>query len=94
MSEAGRFEDLGTGKMFLTNHRLVWEGPQGGLDFRLEHVIDVNLRLFFMGRINYGLTPYRFQFTQDSGLKWLAYVATAAQQVAAKEGRKVTMSPF
>jgi 1-acyl-sn-glycerol-3-phosphate acyltransferase len=93
-SEAGRFQDLGTGELLLTDRRLVWEGPEGGLDFWLEHVTDVNLRLFFMGRINYGLTPYRFQFTQDSGLKWLTYVATVAQQVAAKEGRKVTMSPF
>ena len=93
-SEAGRFEDLGTGELFLTNRRLVWEGPEGGLDFRLEHVTDVNLRLFFMMRINYGLTPYRFVFTQDSGLKWLAYVATVAEQIAARDGRKITMSPF
>jgi 1-acyl-sn-glycerol-3-phosphate acyltransferase len=93
-SEAGQFQDLGTGKLLLTNCRLVWEGPQRGLDFWLEHVTDVNLRLFFLGRINYGLTPYRFVFTQDSGLKWLTYVATVAEQVAAREGRKVTMSPF
>jgi 1-acyl-sn-glycerol-3-phosphate acyltransferase len=93
-SEAGQFQDLGTGKMLLTNCRLVWEGPQGGLDFWLEYVTDVNLRLFFLGRINYGLTPYRFVFTQDSGLKWLTYVATLAGQVAARDGRKITMSPF
>jgi hypothetical protein len=94
VSEAGRFQDLGTGEMFLTNRRLVWEGPEGGLDFLLEHIMDINLRLYFLMRVNYGLTPYRFQFTRDTGLKWLAYVATLAQQVAAKEGRKVTMSPF
>ncbi len=93
-SEAGQFQDLGTGKLLLTNRRLVWESPQGGLDFWLEHVTDVNLRLFFLGRLNYGLTPYRFVFTQDSGLKWLTYVATLAEQVAARDGRKVTMSPF
>lgn len=93
-SEAGLFQDLGTGSMFLTNCRLVWEGPEGGLDFWLENITDVNLRLFFMGRINYGVTPYRFLFTQDSGLKWLTYVATMTQHVAAREGRRVTMSPF
>ena len=94
LADAGKFQDLGTGKLLLTNRRLVWEGPQGGLDFWLEHIRDVNLRLFFMGRINYGVTPYRFIFTQDSGLKWLTYVATMAQQVAARDGRKITMSPF
>jgi hypothetical protein len=93
-SEAGRFEDLGTGELLLTNRRLVWEGPQGGLDFWWQHVTDVNLRLFFLMRINYGLTPYRFQFTQDSGLKWLTYAATLAQEAGAKEGRQVTASPF
>jgi hypothetical protein len=93
-SEAGQFQDLGTGELLLTNRRLVWEGPQGGLDFWLEHVTDVNLRLFFMGRLNYGLTPYRFVFTQDSGLKWLTYVVTAAEEIAASDGRKLTMSPF
>jgi 1-acyl-sn-glycerol-3-phosphate acyltransferase len=93
-SEAGQFQDLGTGQLFLTNRRLVWEGPKGGLDFRLEQITDVNLRLYFMMRINYGLTPYRFMFTQDTGLKWLTYAGTLAQQAAAREGRKVTMSPF
>jgi hypothetical protein len=94
LADAGKFQDLGTGKLLLTNRRMMWEGPQGGLDFWLEHIRDVNLRLFFMGRINYGVTPYRFIFTQDSGLKWLTYVATVAQQVAARDGRKITMSPF
>jgi 1-acyl-sn-glycerol-3-phosphate acyltransferase len=93
-SEAGRFEDLGTGELFLTNRRLVWEGPPGGLDFWWQYVTDVNLRIYFMMRINYGVTPYRFQFTQDSGLKWLTYAATLAQEAAAKEGRTVTASPF
>ncbi|MFN2291822.1 MAG: lysophospholipid acyltransferase family protein [Anaerolineae bacterium] len=93
-SEAGQFQDLGTGRLLLTNRRLVWEGPQGGLDFWLEHITDVNLRLFFMGRLNYGLTPYRFVFTQDSGLKWLTYVVTAAEQITGRDGRKLTMSPF
>jgi hypothetical protein len=54
----------------------------------------VNLRLFFMGRINYGLTPYRFQFTQDSGLKWLTYVATVVQEAASEMGRQPTLSRY
>jgi 1-acyl-sn-glycerol-3-phosphate acyltransferase len=93
-SEAGQYEALGTGELFLTNRRLVWEGPQGGLDFWWQHVTDVNLRLFFQMKINYEATQYRFQFSQDSGLKWLTYAATLARQAAAHEGRQVTASPF
>jgi 1-acyl-sn-glycerol-3-phosphate acyltransferase len=93
-AEAGLYEALGTGELLLTNRRLVWEGPAGGLDFWLEHVTDVTLRLFFQMKINYLFTPYRFQFSQDSGLKWLTYAGTLAQQAAAKEGRTVTLSPF
>lgn len=93
-SEAGLFGPLGTGELLLTNRRLVWEGPEGGLDFWLEHVTDVTLRLFFQMKINYEATPYRFEFTEDSGLKWLTYAATEIQPVAAQEGRQVTLSVF
>jgi 1-acyl-sn-glycerol-3-phosphate acyltransferase len=93
-SEAGQFGPLGTGELLLTNRRLVWEGPGCGLDFRLEHFTDITLRLFFQMKINYEATPYRFEFSQDSGLKWLAYVGTLVQQVAAKSGRQVTLSRF
>jgi hypothetical protein len=93
-AEAGQFGPLGVGELLLTNRRLVWEAPEGGLDFWLEHITDVTLRLFFQMKINYEATPYRFEFAQDTGLKWLTYGATFIQEATAKAGREVTLSVF
>jgi hypothetical protein len=93
-AEAGQYEALGTGELLLTNRRFVWEGPEGGLDFYLEHVTDVTLRLFFQMKINYEATPYRFEFTEDSGLKWLTYGGTLIQAATAEASREVTLSRF
>ncbi len=93
-SEAGQYGALGTGDLLLTNRRLMWEGPAGGLDFWWQHVTDISLRLFFQMKINYEATPYRFEFTEDSGLKWLTYAATVIQEAAARGGRGVTVSRF
>jgi hypothetical protein len=93
-AEAGLFGPLGVGELLLTNRRLVWEGPEGGLDFRLEHITDVTLRLFFQMKINYEATPYRFEFGEDTGLKWLTYMAAPVQEAAAMQGREVTLSRF
>jgi len=93
-SEAGQYAALGTGELFLTNCRLVWQGADRELDFRLEHITDITLRLFFQLKINYEATPYRFEFTADSGLKWLTYIATVVKEAAAKKGREVTLSRF
>ncbi|MFN2242879.1 MAG: hypothetical protein ACK2U2_11370, partial [Anaerolineae bacterium] len=93
-SEAGQYGTLGVGELLLTNRRLVWEGPEGGLDFWLKHFTDVTLRLFFQMKINYEATPYRFEFTEDTGLKWLTYVATVVQEPAAEMGRQVTLSRY
>jgi hypothetical protein len=93
-AEAGQYEALGAGGLLLTNRRLMWEGPQRGLDFWLEHITDVTLRLFFQMKINYEATPYRFEFSEDTGLKWLTYLAAPVQKAAAKLGREVTLSRF
>ena len=93
-SEAGQYGSLGMGELLMTNRRLVWEGPEGGLDFWLKHLTDVTLRLFFQMKINYEATPYRFEFTEDSGLKWLTYVATVVQEAAGEMGRQPTLSRY
>ena len=93
-SEAGQYGALGVGELLLTNRRLVWEGPEGALDFWLKHITDVTLRLFFQMKINYEATPYRFEFTEDTGLKWLTYVATVVQEPAAEMGRQPTLSRY
>jgi 1-acyl-sn-glycerol-3-phosphate acyltransferase len=93
-SEAGQYEALGTGELLLTNCRLIWEGPERGLDFWLEHITDITLRLFFQMKVNYEATPYRFEFTEDSGLKWLTYAGTLVQEAAGRDGHQVTVSRY
>jgi len=93
-SQPADWARLGTGELLLTNRRLVWEGPQGGLDFWWSSVTAVSLLLYYLLGINYGITPYRFILGQENGLKWLTYAGTVAQQVAAQNGHKVTLSLF
>jgi hypothetical protein len=45
-------------------------------------------------KINYEATPYRFEFTEDTGLKWLTYVGAVVHEAAAELGREVTLSRY
>jgi len=85
---------VGEGRLFLTSHRLLWQGPQGELDFRWSSITAVYLWLINTLGIRYGTAPYRFSLGQEVGLKWLTYAGTLAQKAAAQEGHKVTTSPF
>ena len=90
----GDWAGLGKGELLLTNRRLVWKGSQRNLDFWWPSVRAVSLRLYSRLGVNYGATPYRFVLSRDSGLKWLTYAGTLAVQVAAQQGRPLTVSPF
>jgi len=85
---------IGMGQLFLTNQRLLWEGPQGGLDFWWPSIRAVFLPWLNILGINYGAAVYRFELGPEVGRKWLTYAGTLAQEAAAREGRKVTTTPF
>jgi 1-acyl-sn-glycerol-3-phosphate acyltransferase len=82
------------GTLLLTNRRLLWEGPPGGLDFWWSRVTAASLGLYYLLIINYGITPFRFFLRNENALKWLTYAGTVLQPVAAQNGRKVTVFPF
>jgi hypothetical protein len=85
---------IGTGRLFLTNQRLLWEGAYGGLDFWWSATRSVFLPWQGVLGIIYGSAPYRFELGGGVGLKWLTYAGTLAQQAAAREGHKVTISSY
>lgn len=85
---------VGKGKLVLTDERLIWHGPIGDLDFWWRNVSSVSLWMLNTLTIRYGAAPYRFELGQENGLKWLTLSILQAQRVAAKTGRKLTISPF
>jgi hypothetical protein len=92
--ELAGWASLGEGRCVLTSHRLVWQGPQGELDFDWSSITAVYLWLVKSLGINHGTARYRLGLDRDVGLKWLTYMGTLAQQAAERDGHKVTVSPF
>ncbi|MBU0704540.1 MAG: hypothetical protein KKC18_11815 [Chloroflexi bacterium] len=92
--ELADWDSIGKGRLLLTNHRLLWQGPQGELDFMWPLARDVSLWLLNTLAIMYGAAPYRFSLGQEVGLKWLTYAGTLALQAAKRDGHKVTTSVF
>jgi hypothetical protein len=92
--ELAGWASLGKGRCVLTSQRMVWQGPQGELDFEWASITAVYLWLVNTLGINHGTARYRMELEQEVGLKWLTYMGTLAQQAAERDGHKVTMSPF
>lgn len=90
----GRWVTIDQGRLFLTEHRLLWRGGRGELDFRLDTIRGVSLWLVNTLGVIYGAAPYRFGLGSESGLKWLAHVGTIARRHAEREGRRVSVSSF
>lgn len=86
--------ELGRGRCVLTSQRLVWQGAPGELDFSWSSVTAVYLWLVKTMGITYGTARYRLGFDEESGLKWLTYVGTLAQQAADRDGHRLTVTPF
>jgi len=88
------WEKLGEGRVVLTNHRIVWQGPPGDLDFRWDVVGTLAVHRFNTLFIRYGPVPYRLHLGKELGLKWMTYAAAVLKQSAARSGRKVTIGPY
>ncbi len=86
--------NIGTGRLLLTNERLVWQGPKGSLDFRWRGVTIVTLGLINSLVVRYGGAPYRFDLGQENALKWLIYAGTQARRAAANNGHQLNIAPF
>jgi 1-acyl-sn-glycerol-3-phosphate acyltransferase len=92
--ELGDWTTIGEGRLLLTSHRLLWQGPQGELDFTWPSVTAVSIWMVNTLGIRYGTAPYRFSLSQETGLKWLTYAGTLALEAAERDGHTVTVTPF
>ena len=85
---------IGEGRLLLTSQRLLWQGPQGEVDFMWPSTTAISIFMLNVLGIRYGTAPYRLLLGQEMGLKWLTYAGTLAQQVPRQSGHKCTVSPF
>ena len=93
-SQLAGWGKIGNGRLVLTDERMIWEGPRGGLDFWWRNVSSISLWMLNTLTIRYGTAPYRFELGQENGLKWLAYAGVQARRHAAQTGRRLDISPF
>lgn len=92
--QLGDWASVGEGRLVLTSQRLLWQGPQGELDFKWSSVTAVYLWFVNTLGIRYGTARYRLPLGQEVGLKWLTYAGTLARQAAGRSGYELTVSPF
>jgi hypothetical protein len=83
-----------TGRLFLTNERLIWQGDRRVLTFWLRKVNSVHTEVTWYFGLLYGLCLYKFQFRQESILKWLTYTAMAAQRIEQVYQHKIALSNY
>jgi len=87
------WDSIGTGRLVLTNQRLVWQAPQGNLSFRWPAVNALHLWLLNTLIILYGTALYRLTVGRENGLKWHSYVGSVLREAARRDGRKVDIRP-
>jgi len=92
--EPGDWDSIGNGRLLLTSHRLLWQGPNGELDFNWSSISAVYLWIINTLGIRYGNARYRMPLGLEVGLKWLTYTGTLARQVAEQQGKKITVTPY
>ncbi len=85
---------VGEGRLLLTSHRLLWQGPQGELDFLWPSVTAVYQFVADILGIRYGTALYRFDLNNALMLRWLTHAGVMAQKAAEVDGHKVTVSNY
>jgi len=83
-----------TGRLALTNERLVWTGDRGMLTFRLRRVVSVHTEVTWFLGLLYGLRLYKFRFREESILKWLTYIALSARRIAEAYHHRISLSNY
>jgi hypothetical protein len=87
-------ESLGEGRLLATDERLVWQGPDGQLDFEWAYVTSLSFMLPNVIYIRYGPVPYRFTLGRELPLRWLKYAGTLARRVADQDGHELVTTRF
>ncbi|HXH09415.1 MAG TPA: hypothetical protein VNP04_06610 [Alphaproteobacteria bacterium] len=83
-----------TGTLSLTNERLIWTGARWTLSFRLTKVTSVHTEITWYLGLLYGLCLYKFQFDEESILKWLTYIGYAAKRIEERYQHHISLSNY
>lgn len=92
--EYADWASIGDGRLLLTNQRLLWQGPQGELDFSWSCVTAVYQFLRSVLGIRYGTAQYRFGLSDAAMLLWLTHASVLATRSAQVDSHKVTVSNY
>lgn len=84
--------NIGDGRLLLTSHRLLWANSHKEVEFFWPSTTAVYLWMQNTLGIRYGAAPYHFALGNETGLKWLSYANTLAQEAALRRGSKPTVS--
>ena len=93
-SQKPGWSSVGTGRLYLTSERLIWESERGTLEFLWPVMRSVFLPWRGLFGITYGSALYRFDVSPQPARKWLTYAGTLARHAAAAAGHPITLSPF
>ncbi|HNS50776.1 MAG TPA: hypothetical protein PKO09_06290 [Anaerolineae bacterium] len=88
------WETVGEGRLLLTSHRLLWQGPPTELDFEWSSVTAVYLWMTSTLGIKYGSASYRFNLGNVFALKWLFYAGEMARKHSEADGHTLTVSNY
>jgi 1-acyl-sn-glycerol-3-phosphate acyltransferase len=85
---------IGTGRLLMTDQRLLWESDTRVLEFRWSRVAVIYLWLSNILGIRYGMNQYRFKLGEEAGLKWLTYAHALARQAQGEKSKLVGVSAY
>lgn len=93
--------NLGQGKLFLTDQRLIWQTSASNVSplpkvvsFSLSQVNSAYGLLNFGLLLMVGMRLYTLRFPQESILKWITYLAMVAQEVQMRSGHRIATSHY
>lgn len=91
---------VGTGRLFLTDRRVVWQAarsPDGERDpvsFPLQRVSSAYAMMDFGIALMVGMRLYAAYLRQESPLKWVSYLGLVADQVRTETGHQIATSHY
>jgi hypothetical protein len=88
-------QEVGQGRILLTNRRLVWEGKDGRtIPLLLTKLNSVYARFNKALILLYQMHMISLRFSEESLLKWLTYFSKVAEEVYQDSGHKIYTSRY
>ena len=86
---------VGSGRIFLTNRRFVWQGEDGRKqDFSMQKINSFYTMANIAAALMVELSMYMMRFPEDRMLKWVTYFGHVAEELEATTGHKIFTSNY